>query len=512
MYKKRDILLIMIVIVFFAQAQIETTLRAEDLPLNYQDKLISINVKNVNIEDVLKMLAEQSNLNIIAGKNVKDTLTITLQNIPVMEALKAILEVSNYTYKKEGDIIKVYTWDDLRILQESKKLQTKVFNPKYIKVTDIEPLLQTIKSNRGKIQSNPKLNQLLVYDLEEKIKKMEDVVASIDKDRLIKRHFILDYAEPEEIKEKLAKLISTQEAEIYIDNRTHSLVIKAAPMCLDELENLIKRWDVPSKQVQIEAKIMQVSLDKNFQLGIDWEYVSTNGKHRPTDYDLSSKLGLSLSEGGIFRVGALSADDYQATLEMLQTTTNSNLLSEPKITVMDGHEANIMVGSTEPYIVRYIDEDTNTTTEETKFKDVGIQLTVKPRITEGGYIRLEIEPEVSSARRVAEVNNALAIDTSKVKTILMVKDGKTVVLGGLIKDERVETTKKIPILGDIPILGLLFQNKNKANLKTELIIFITPHILTKEGDLPINYKTDLQLKNNSNTLSSFKDLKFEQEL
>jgi type II secretory pathway component GspD/PulD (secretin) len=109
--------------------------------------------------------------------------------------------------------------------------------------------------------------------------------------------------------------------------------------------------------------------------------------------------------------------------------------------------------------------------------DVGIQLTVKPRITKDDYITLDIEPEVSSARRVADVSNALAVDTSRAKTVMTVCDGRTVVLGGLIKDEQVDTIKKVPLLGDIPLLGFFFRNKDNSDVKTELIIFITPHII-----------------------------------
>jgi len=240
------------------------------------------------------------------------------------------------------------------------------------------------------------------------------------------------------------------------------------------------KWDKPSKQVQIEAKIMQVTLDKNIQLGINWEYLLEDGSKKPKSYDVASNLSLDLSQGGSFRMGSLSSDDYQATLQALEATTNSKLLSAPKITVLDGEEANILLGSTEPYLVTYIDNETKIITEDTKFMDVGIQLTVKPRITQDGYVTLDIESEVSSARRVPDVSNALAVDTSRAKTVMKVKDGRTVVLGGLIKDEKVDTIKKVPLLGDIPILGFFFRSKDKSDAKTELIIFITPHIIKED--------------------------------
>jgi type II secretory pathway component GspD/PulD (secretin) len=149
--------------------------------------------------------------------------------------------------------------------------------------------------------------------------------------------------------------------------------------------------------------------------------------------------------------------------------------------VIDNHEANILVGSEEPYIVTTTDPDTGWVYEETKFKDVGLKLIVTPKIDEDNYITMTVHPEVSTARRVAEVDNALAVDTTQADTTMMVKDGETVVLGGLMKNTKSDTEQKIPILGDIPLLGYLFRSTQKEVQKTEILVFITPHILTNEN-------------------------------
>lgn len=446
----------------------------------YDNLLVSINVKDADINDVLKMIAEQSGLNIIAGKNVKGKVSITFIEIPVFDALESILEVNNYTYMRENNVIKIYTYQDRMLLDESKELEVVIFSLQNIKVSDVEPMLTTLKSQRGKIQVNDRLNQIVAYDLSGNIENMRKIIASMDSKRLIKKHYDLSYADTQQVRERIRETFSKSVADIYVDERTHSLVIEAAPMFIEEIDGFIAKWDKPSKQVQIEAKIMQVTLDKNIQLGINWEYLLEDGSKKPKSYDVASNLSLDLSQGGSFRMGSLSSDDYQATLQALEATTNSKLLSAPKITVLDGEEANILLGSTEPYLVTYIDNETKIITEDTKFMDVGIQLTVKPRITQDGYVTLDIESEVSSARRVPDVSNALAVDTSRAKTVMKVKDGRTVVLGGLIKDEKVDTIKKVPLLGDIPILGFFFRSKDKSDAKTELIIFITPHIIKED--------------------------------
>jgi len=315
----------------------------------------------------------------------------------------------------ENNVIKIYTHQDRMLLDESKELEVVIFSLQNIKVSDVEPMLTTLKSQRGKIQVNDRLNQIVAYDLSGNIENMRKIIASMDSKRLIKKHYDLSYADTQQVKERTREAFSKSVADIYVDERTHSLVIEAAPMFIEEIDGFIAKWDKPSKQVQIEAKIMQVTLDKNIQLGINWEYLLEDGSKKPKSYDVASNLSLDLSQGGSFRMGSLSSDDYQATLQALEATTNSKLLSAPKITVLDGEEANILLGSTEPYLVTYIDNETKIITEDTKFMDVGIQLTVKPRITQDGYVTLDIESEVSSARRVPDVSNALAVDTSRAK-------------------------------------------------------------------------------------------------
>lgn len=466
-----------LILIIISMLLMPGNLSAEDSINTYNDILISINVKEADIADVLQMIAEQSDLNIIAGRNVKGKVSVTFSDIPVFDALESILEVNSYTYLFEDDVIKIYTHQDKMLLDEAKELEVAIFSLQNIKVSDVKPVLMTLKSPRGRIQDNARLNQIVVYDLPRNLLKMKNVVSRMDSKKLIREHYELCYADTQQVKEKIRDVFSEDIADIYVDERTHSLVIEAAPMFIDEINDFISKWDKPPKQVQIEAKIMQITLDKNVQLGIDWEYLSENGTKKPKNYDLQTDLSLGLTKGGSFRIGSLSGDDYQATLEALESTTNSNLLSAPKITVLDGEEAHILLGSTEPYLVTYIDNETKIITEDTKFMDVGIQLTVKPRITKDDYITLDIEPEVSSARRVADVSNALAVDTSRAKTVMTVCDGRTVVLGGLIKDEQVDTIKKVPLLGDIPLLGFFFRNKDNSDVKTELIIFITPHII-----------------------------------
>jgi len=188
-------------------------------------------------------------------------------------------------------------------------------------------------------------------------------------------------------------------------------------------------------------------------------------------------------------VGTLATDDYTATLKLLKTIGETKLLSSPRITAINNEEASILVGTREAYITESVTqgESTTTTSESVTFLDVGVQLKVTPIINEDGFVTMKIKPEVSSVARIlttSQGNEIPIIDTTTAETKVMVKDGHTIIIGGLIKDETVRTIKKIPILGDIPFLGMAFRQVDEDKEKTELVVFLTPHIITGDKDMP----------------------------
>ncbi len=451
---------------------------------NQTGDIISLDVKNINLVDALRLIADQSGLNIVTSKNVRGTITVKLKDIPVEDALRAILEVNNCKYVKEGNIIKIYTYQDMQQEERFRKLETKVFSPEFAKASEIKPLFLAVKSPRGKIEISSKTNQIIIIDTPDVIKQIKSIIKELDKETQL-QIFDLNYADPTEIQTKLIQLIPKTEGDIMVDIRTKSIIVKALPNIQKEVETLIKRWDMRNRQVQIEAKMLEVTRSDSLELGIAWEY-KTALKHGPSTMDLKGDFNLGLMEGGIFKVGTLTADDYEVTLEMLATQADTDILSSPKITVLDGQEASILVGSAEPYVITSEDPVTGFVTESTQWLDVGIKLIVTPKIGYDNHITMQVHPEVSSARRVAEADEALAVDTSEATTTLTVKNGETVVLGGLIREDMKKTIKKIPFFGDIPLLGLIFRKIDEQKVKRELIVFITPHVLNAEGKIIVD--------------------------
>ena len=454
-----------------------------------QEKAITLDVKEMEITDVLRMIAYQSGMNIITSKNVKGLVTINLQAIPVEKALEAILKVNGCGYVKEDNIIQVYTFPELTQKEQFTPLATRVYRLEFIKALDLKQALESLKSSRGKIEVEPKTNTIVVTDAKENIRSIEEAIKEMDK-KLETKIYRLNYAKPQDLQKNLLGIIPATEGEVLVDERTNSVIITASPLLLSKMDALINNWDKQMPQVVIEAKIMQITLSKNKLIGVDWQYQNPE-KHTVT-VGTSSKgfpLPTGVTSFDTFKIGVLSSDDYTATIHALEGSSDVNLISSPSIVALDNTEAKILIGSSEPYTVVHYNETTGAmTVSEIKFVEVGIKLTVTPKITVDGFITLSIHPEVSSPR-VGTAIDAIAIDTTEATTVMTVKDGNTVVMGGLIKDDTETHIAKIPILGDIPLIKYMFRSKYTTKTKKEIIMFITPKIISPEKTSISHMKT-----------------------
>lgn len=447
--------------------------------LTAQKKLISLDIEDTDIRTALRIVAEQSDMNIVISKNVVGSVTVTLENVTLEKALDVISKPNNY-YTMENSTISVFSYLDIQQEERFAKKETKVFTLQHADVLDLRRVLLSMKTPRGKIELNPKNNQVIVIDTPAKVEEIGRAIKELDQPTEIRRYKLL-YADTADVRAKLLQVIPEEKGDIFIDERTNSVIIKATPVVLRNIDELIKVWDVQHRQVLIEAKILEITLDETTKLGIDWQMYTKEAGRNPDLVDLSTKFPLGLTTGGIFKIGAtLGTEEYSATLEALKNDTDTEVLSSPRIVVIDGQEANILVGSSEPYIVTTVDPDTNLLVEAVKYVDVGIKLIVTPQIGEDDYITMKIHPEVSTAKRVLD-EKAVQVITTQADTTMMVKDGETMILGGLIKTKHGKTVDSIPILGSIPFLGALFRKTVDEDIKQEIAVLITPRILTEEG-------------------------------
>ena len=413
-------------------------------------KVLTLNLKSANIISVLRLLSKELNLNIIPSGDVTGTVDGHFVGTPE-EVLDLVLKYAGpYTYFKEGNNIKVVR---LEII-------SRVFKLKFLDAFKLKQVLQSQISDRGAID---------VLSITQPGWSFGTAGGGGTAGGATKR---------------------TRVATAGVD-KSNILIVSDVPSVIDKIERLIAVLDTEPKQVMIEAKIVEVSLDSSQDLGIDWQSLkafSVTASGLKDDYNQSRTItggstdptkSITVTE---LKTGIISASDFSLVLNMLQSHGDTNLLSSARIMTMDGQEAAILTGERIP-IVR---TDTTTTAAGTvqrtetleRYESVGIQLLVVPQVSEGGYVNMTIHPEVSEAVFATSTTLFPRIQTRESDTQIMVKDGDTVVIGGLIKDKEVKTVSKVPLLGDLPILGIPFKKKSTSKVKTDLMVFITPHIVT----------------------------------
>jgi type II secretory pathway component GspD/PulD (secretin) len=452
-----------------------------------EGKLDVLDLRKMEVSDVLKLISQKSGINIVGTQNVKGQVTVYLKNVTVEEALKIIAEANDWAYIKDKDIIKVMTNQEYEAqfgYRFGKEVQTKIVKLTYASATDVLATLSQIKNAFGKVISDEKSNTLILVDTNEKLAEMDMIIKQLDVPTETKV-FDLSYAKAEEVAGKITETLTPVIGRSRFDARSNRIVITDTPRKLAEISKIVDAFDQKHKEVFIEAKIVQVVLTDAFKKGINWEAI-VQDYHR-LDFKSTFDVLSTTEKGGRLGIGTLDRDNYTAVIDALKSVGATNILSSPRIAAINNQEAKILVGSTEPYVTTTTTTPASgptTTAEAVNFIEVGVKLYVTPTIHNDGFVTMKIKPEVSSVvdNLVTSNNNRIPIvETSQAETTVMVKDNVTIVIGGLIKEQKVKTTDEIPFLGSIPILGEAFKRHNDTTDKTEIVIFLTPKIVT--GDV-----------------------------
>jgi type II secretory pathway component GspD/PulD (secretin) len=471
------------------QTQTQEETKTEETP---QEEAVSmtletLELKDMDILDILKLISKKSGLNIAAGKNVKGKIAIFLKNVNVWDALRIILETNDLAYEQEEGIVKVMTAKEYEMIYGKKftdKTAVKIVPLKFASAGNLVPLLTQIKSSIGKVIADEKSNTIVIIDAPQNIINMENLIAHIDVST-VTQVFVLKYAKAEDIQKSITGVLTPNVGRIDMDSRTNKIIVTDTAANMDKISKTITAFDEKTPEVTIEAKILQIDLSDQFQMGVDWDKIfHYNNIALAGNFDVDAASGTTLTLGS----ADFSKYSYYALIEALDTVGKTNTLSTPRITVLNNQEAKILVGTKEVYVSTSTTNTTgiSTTAEEVTFVDVGVTLSVTPTINADGFVTMKIKPEVSSTGTpytTASGNKIPVVSTSVAETNVMVKDGTTIIIGGLIKDKITDTVKKLPFFGDIPLLGLAFRSKDKTTTKTELAIFLTPHIISGDADL-----------------------------
>lgn len=458
-----------------------------------QDK-ISLDLKGMDIVDVIKMISQRSGYNIIIGKNVSGKVTMFLKDVDIWEAFEIILSANNLAYEMRGGIIYIMTDKDYELIygdkfKDKKHLLSRTL--KFAKAQEVSKTITQMKSSVGRVIVDEATNTIVIDDTTGKLKQIEALIEELDKP-VITRVFNLKYAQADKISAKLQESVTKGIGLIKIDERTNKMAITDYPDRIAELGRIIEAFDEKPLQVRIDAQIIEISPEKDeFKMGVDWDvWLSKNLRMaNPLSLGNSNKLSLGMATAGI-SLG--EKYDYKGVLDLLRTIGKTKILSSPSIMAINNQEAKILVGTKEAYITSSTSQSgsgTSETAQTVNFVDVGVKLYVTPTVSRDGFVTMKIKPEVSSAKMTdltseGKVTQVPIVTTSEAETAVTVKDGMTIVIAGLKKDKKENEVKKIPLLGDIPILGAAFRSVSSSLNKTELVIFLTPRIVRDEFPSP----------------------------
>ncbi len=411
----------------------------------YTGQIVSLNFDNIEIRNVLLLIAEVSDMNIIANDDVKGVITLRLNNVPWDQALDVILESKGLGMEKEGNI--------LRIAPKEIMLKRKLDNA----------------------ETEMKLSETSVKET---------------------KAFSVNYGPVDDIAQKIKDQIKDN-GTVSADVRTRQIFVTTTPEKLKEIEEqIIRRLDVPDQQVTIEARIVEANSNFTRDLGVSWGISQQGTAKGPWDLNGAMITGggsftinpgtqatnttgpvfnNSAGIGSMFSFGRIGIDStiLDLRLSALEASGYGKIVSTPRITTSNGESAEISQGTQIPY------QTTSDKGTETKFIDATLALKVKPVINPDNSMILEIEVSNDSVGSTVAVGvgSAPSINTKKAKTKVLVKNGETTVIGGIFIETETESEVGIPLLRSIPILGHLFKSTRKNKDKTELMIFITPRIV-----------------------------------
>ena len=458
----------------------KSSIESSGLPSNqnksFKGNKVSLDFQDVDVRTVLQILAKESGMNIVASDSVTGKMTLTLKDVPWDQALDLVMQARNLDMRKTGNVINVAPREELlakdkailtqqREIDELGPLYSRTFQLKYKNVEEFRKILK-LDENNGSNNSN----------------------------------------------NNNSRTILSNRGSALIDPATNTLVITDNTFVLQKFEKLITELDVPARQVMVEARIVEAEDGFSRQLGVKFGYAGSNGKNswgsnwtnalaNRTSYvngqrtlanwsrnpsqdipalpawtvDPNVNLPTAAATSSIALVHALSSGALGLELSAQQAQNKLKIVSTPRVLTQDRKEAIIESGTEVPY-----QEASSSGATSTSFKKAVLGMTVTPNITPDGQIIMDIKINKDSVNSDCRATEP-CINTQRLNTNVMVEDGGTLILGGIYQEENSEGVSKVPLLGDIPVVGNLFKSKTKTDKKTELLIFITPRIVDNVG-------------------------------
>jgi type IV pilus assembly protein PilQ len=413
-----------------------------DGPRVYTGQKISLDLQEVDIRNVLRLLADVTGKNIVVEPGVKGKVTLKVDNVPWDQVLELILKINELDHVMEGNVLRIATAAKLK--------------------AEFERQREAVEAQKELMAASRDLGEISTEYLQVNYADVGDISAQIDN-------------------------IKSEKGTLSVDNRTNLIIYSDFPKRIETAKEILARLDKATKQVMIESRIVSANTNFTRNLGVSWNASYTNNSlnNRLSSADNSNTLDFSVlaptSAVGTFglnlarNLGVNNLFELDMTLDALEQSGEGRVISSPRIFTLDHVQAMIQQGDQIPYPQR-----TEEGTISTAFAPATLSLTVTPHITPDGKVRLEVLAKKDEADFSRTVQDVPAIRTQEAQTELLVNDGDTIVIGGIVIQDYSWSEERVPFLWRIPILGWLFKNRQVNDEKTELLIFLSPSIVVDQ--------------------------------
>lgn len=460
-------------------------------------QIVNIDFREMELINVVAILANKAGINVVAGAELTGTVTANLKNVTLRQAMETALRTNGLGMVEEAGIYNIVTYEEAVAAQRT----TEMIALSNAKAKEVETVLTDVMKgapdqSRVSISANPTSNVIVIAGPKHVTNQLLQLARELDISEpvlpTVTEPIKLNYADPDELELMLEKMLTPEIGSVASDARGRHIVITDVPVVVEQIRELIKQLDVAVKQVVIDAMVVDAVLEDNADTGVQWLVQAVQNQSRrqaalgpdaANTGDLQA-LGLATdmlvgrTAASILNFGVLTGDiDWNGIIQAEIRNQNGHLVSNPVIVAVENEEARISISQEIPFVeLKQTGAGGSQTT--TEFKEVGTVLTVTPQVTHDNHIMAKISGKESGT--AGEFNGIPIEDKREIETSLRVNNGQTIFIGGLRKRDNDATIRKVPILGDIPVINFAFRSNQRREQTNELLIFLTCSVLDDE--------------------------------
>jgi type II secretory pathway component GspD/PulD (secretin) len=457
---------------------------------------VNLDFREMELSNVVALLAHMAGINVVAGTDVTGTVTANLHGVPLRQAMDTALRLNGLGLSEEEGIYYIVPYTE----SVAKQRRTEMLTLVNAKADEVQKVLDELVAGMPEeklitVSANKSANIIVVSGPDKRIDDLVRVAKSLDVAEpvlpTVTEAIKINYGTPTEMVEMVQKMLTPQIGQVAPDERSRHLIVTDQPVVVEQVRTLLTSLDLPVKEVMIDSMVVDVTLEDDAETGVDWLLNSVRRQSR-RDAALGNnnavgnleELGLgtgvpSTTDGGLLNFAILSSRiDWRGMIQAEVRDLNGKFVSNPVVFTVENKPAKIEIVRDIPYVeVKQTSQGGSQT--NTEFKQIGTILEVTPRVTHDNHIIADINAKESDTN--GEFNGIPIEDRRSIETTMHMKDGETIFMGGLRKRTDSTTVRKVPVLGDVPVVNVLFRNNKQTERTKELLVFMTCRVMDQSN-------------------------------